>query len=168
MPFSLYLMRHGIAEDFDPASMKSDADRKLTKEGKDKLAEQAKGVRALDLDLGLLVTSPFTRARQTAEIVAGALDAKLPLEIASELVPNADPEQILEYLAAKKASAPTLLFGHEPHLSTLVSIVLSGKSEIAVEMKKGALVGLELMRLQPPFRGHLRFLIPPRALRGLH
>jgi phosphohistidine phosphatase len=165
--FSLYLMRHGIAEDFDPSSMKSDADRKLTKEGKEKLSEQALGVASLELDLGLIVTSPYARARQTAEIVTAPMTSKVPMEVANELVPHADPEAILEYLAAKKVSVPTMLFGHEPHLSTLVSIVLSGKTDIAVEMKKGTLVGLELMRLAPPFRGVLRMFVPPRVQRSL-
>jgi phosphohistidine phosphatase len=148
--------------------MKHDADRKLTKEGKDKLSEQAHGVAGLDLDLGLIVTSPFIRARQTAEIITAALKHKVPVEVASELVPSADPEAILAYLAAKKVSVPTMLFGHEPHLSTLVSFVLSGKADVAVEMKKGMLYGLELTRLAPPFRGMLRLALPPRVLRSLH
>lgn len=168
MPFQLYVMRHGIAEDFDPSSMRSDADRKLTREGKDKLQEQAEGVAKLDLDVGLILMSPLVRARQTAEIIAAALKKKIPMEVANELVPNEDPERILELLAAKNVSVPTLLFGHEPHLSTLVSIVLTGKPDAAIEMKKGMLVGLELMRLAPPFRGMLRFSLPPRVQRSLN
>jgi phosphohistidine phosphatase len=168
VPFELYLMRHGIAEDFDPATMKGDADRKLTREGKEKLTEQAQGVAQLDLDIGLVVMSPYVRARQTAEIIAAGLKNDVPMEVANELVPNADPERILAYLAAKNVSVPTLLFGHEPHLSTLVSLVLSGKPDIAVEMKKGMLYGLELMRLAPPFRGMLRLALPPKVMRSLH
>jgi phosphohistidine phosphatase len=167
MPFELYLMRHGIAEDFDPSAMRSDSERKLTREGKDKLNEQAKGFPALELDIGLVLSSPYTRARQTADIIMGSFSKKLSLEITDDLVPEADPQAVLEYLAARDVTVPTLCFGHEPHISTLASYVLSGDSTLAIEMKKGSLVGLQLPRLRPPFRGLLTMLVPPRALRAI-
>jgi len=161
----VYLMRHGIAEDFDPANMRADADRRLTKEGREKMVAQASGVQALNLAIDLFISSPYTRARQTAEIVTTALNKTL--ELAVELVPHAEPEAILEWLAARNVTTDVMLFGHEPHLSSLGALILSGRQDIMIDMKKGSLLGLEIPRLHAPYRGILHSLIPARSLRKM-
>ncbi len=161
---SLFVLRHGIAEDFDPSRMKSDADRELTAEGKEKIEAQASAFSVMKLDIECVLASPYPRARQTAEITAKALD--LEVEISELLTPHSWPEAILGELQKRKFER-TLVVGHEPHLSSLVSRVLAGSGDISIELKKGALVGLELGKLVAPFHGTLKFSIPPKALRAI-
>ena len=75
----LYFLRHGLADwpEWDPAR---DHVRPLTKEGLKKMKEQAKTLLALDLKLDAILSSPYTRAYQTADIVA----AKLRLDVKTE------------------------------------------------------------------------------------
>lgn len=61
----LYLMRHGIAEEWDPA--RPDAQRALTEEGVAKLERAVLGMRALGIQFDRVLTSPWRRAVETAE-----------------------------------------------------------------------------------------------------
>ena len=70
---NIYLLRHGIAIDRDDPSSPTDADRPLTAKGLKRMRKAARGLRRLNIPFDAIVTSPFTRARQTADIVAAAL-----------------------------------------------------------------------------------------------
>ena len=91
----LYLLRHGIAEPRD-ADGQDDETRALTKAGRQKMQAVARGMLALDLGVERILSSPYLRAKQTAEIVAGALD--LPVEYWKVLVPDAAPRQTITKL----------------------------------------------------------------------
>ena len=162
---ALFLLRHGIAEDFDPERMRGDQDRHLTQEGRDKIEAQAPTIAAMKLGIACILASPYPRAQETAEITAHALE--LEVETSDLLTPQSWPEAILVELAKRKREVPTLLVGHEPHLSSLASRVLSGGGDLAIELKKGGLIGLSLGKLAPPFHGELMFSIPPKALRAM-
>src|SRR2546425_10414645 len=70
----LLVVRHGIAVERDEWAREhsDDTDRPLTGEGKKKMKEWAKGLRALLPRLDGGATSPLTRAMQTAGILAKA------------------------------------------------------------------------------------------------
>ena len=70
----LYIVRHGIAIDREDPKCPADPERYLTEEGVEKTKGVAKGLAALGVAPGLFLTSPYTRALQTAEIFADALD----------------------------------------------------------------------------------------------
>ena len=160
----LYLMRHGIAEDFDPSRHRNDSERELTAEGRDKLKKQAHGLATLDLGVELIVCSPYARARATADIARSAFK-NVELIESDTLVPHAMPKVTLHGLSKLPISHAVMLVGHEPHLSALTATVL-GHETLQVEMKKGALVGLELDRFEPR-AGRLHFLLPPKVLRSI-
>lgn len=159
----LLLLRHGIAEDFAPERMRGDQDRHLTEEGRAKIAAQLPAIVAMKLDIACVLASPYPRAQETAEITAQALE--LEVETSDLLTPQSWPEAILVELAKRKREVPTLLVGHEPHLSGLASRVLSGGGDLAIELKKGGLIALNLPKMSAPFHGELMFSIPPKALR---
>jgi len=66
---NVYLMRHGVAQAKDDPKVRSDEERELTKKGARKTRKIAKGLRALNIPFDRIVTSPLSRARETAEIV---------------------------------------------------------------------------------------------------
>jgi len=84
---NLYLMRHGIALPQDDPSVTHDAERPLTSKGVKRMRKAAKGVQQLDIPFDAVLTSPALRARQTAEIVAAALNIEARLEEISGLAP---------------------------------------------------------------------------------
>ena len=65
----LYILRHGIAEPSEASSVKDDSERALTAEGKQKMRRIAKSITALKYSFDVILTSPFRRAKETADIV---------------------------------------------------------------------------------------------------
>src|ERR1035438_494590 len=124
---NLYILRHGIAVEPGTRGYEKDADRPLTPEGERKLSQIAEAMEALDLTFDLILSSPYLRARQTAEIVAEALKARKRLEFSDSLAPGGSTMKLVELLnCLTPPPQNVLLVGHEPYLSGLVSLLASG------------------------------------------
>ena len=148
-----------------------DADRPLTDEGRVKMKQEAKGMRKLGLAFDLIFTSPLLRARQTAEIVAEAFGLEDKLIITNALAAgrsltrgaNKHIEIFVEVGAHDCSRA--LLVGHQPDLSELTSVLLSGNRDLSIEFKKGGLCGVEVSSMPPRAPGVLLWLLTPRQLK---
>ncbi|HWQ14084.1 MAG TPA: phosphohistidine phosphatase SixA [Roseiflexaceae bacterium] len=152
----IYFLRHGIAE--DRAADGTDGARRLTAEGVAKLEASEPGLRRLRVRPELLLTSPLTRARETAEVVGRLLG--LAPEVAGELAPGCDATRLLRLLEARPRVERVMVVGHEPDFSQMIGALTGGR----VEMKKGALACVELLA-PASSRGTLAWLVPPRGLR---
>lgn len=82
VPSTLLLLRHGLAE--DPRPGQSDAERPLTPEGARRVRALGEGLASLGLVPDAVVSSPYVRAQQTAQALAG----RPPRELLGELVPH--------------------------------------------------------------------------------
>lgn len=130
----LYVIRHGIA---DEASEHSgiDEERQLTEKGAEKVRGVAQYLRSRDVELGVVVSSPLARARETAELVAAVCCCSRPLVITDLLLPEGSHEELIAFLNG--LSEETLaVVGHEPFLSGFVSYCLANSSRPFVRMKK--------------------------------
>jgi len=137
----IYIIRHGIAamrEDWEGA----DEDRPLTGKGIKKTDRVGRGMAALAIKLTHLYTSPLKRAHDTAEIIQDRLeiDGLLETEL---LAPNADPAAMVPFLNDHEDDAAIGLVGHEPHVSELLSFLLSGEKDSLAMFKKGGVALLE-------------------------
>ena len=161
----LYILRHGIAVEPGTPGYETDADRPLTPEGERKLRQIADAMRALELSFDLILSSPYLRARQTAEIVAATLGARKRLELSAALTPSGSIKKLVELLKRREPSPESvLLVGHEPYLSELISLLLSGKESFAVVMKKGGLCKLTTESLKPGRCATLQWLLTPKQM----
>lgn len=158
------LIRHGIAVDRIEAV--TDADRELTKIGRKRMKQIARGLHCLIDSIDVLVSSPLIRAVETAEIVAREYGA-MKFSTAAALSPGRDLQAILETLRIHKSAETIALVGHEPSLSLFASWSLTGLHESFMELKKGGVCLLEFAA--PPAAGHakLRWLLAPSQLRHL-
>src|SRR5438445_7469264 len=146
----LYILRHGLAGEHGSGGYESAADRPLTAEGRHKLRRIAQAMKALDLSFDLILSRPYARARQTAEIVAAGLRAMKKLEFSDDLIPEGNSNKLIDLLNRRQpASEKILLVGHEPYLSELIALLLSGDASLAIVMKKGGLCKLSADSLQP-------------------
>ena len=85
----LYIVRHGIAIDREDPKCPPDPERFLTPEGVDKAKQVAKGVAEIGAVPDLMLSSPYVRAFQTAEIFATALEyTKNKIQKTELLVPG--------------------------------------------------------------------------------
>jgi phosphohistidine phosphatase len=161
---TLYLLRHGIAE--DKAAGKPDRSRKLTPRGKVKMRRAALGLRVLVPRVDLILTSPLPRAAETAAIAAAALkDAPKPREL-DALAQDASAMDTLRALRDVKGAA-VMLVGHEPGLSSLASLLLTGSVDgVRIAIKKGGCLALSI-RAPAPRAATLEWLATPRGLRRL-
>ena len=140
--------------------------RPLTEKGIKRMREIACGLRALDLDLESIVTSPLVRAKETAEIVAEALGRSVRLETSSVLATGSDPATIERWLLTR-AEERLMLVGHNPTLSDLVSLLVVGARKSPVcELKKGGIAALSRTHGSSGLY-ELSWLAPPRLLRRL-
>jgi phosphohistidine phosphatase len=118
----VYIVRHGEAE---PIGAEGDAVRRLTARGTLQARSAAAGLRALDVRLDHLLTSPLQRALETAALLAGELDAPAP-ESRAVLDGRASADEILDEVADLAAEARVALVGHMPVLAELVALATAG------------------------------------------
>ena len=162
---NLYFMRHGIAADRAPGATADDRSRVLTPKGIKRIEREAAGLNRLALSFDRILSSPLERARQTAKIVAQALQMEDRLEEIEQLAPDHSVRDLLTGLAAYAGEKHILLVGHEPLLSRTVAFLLSGKAGANIQLKKGALCCLELDGTPPHKSGMLRWVLAPKHLR---
>ena len=103
---------------------------------------------------------------ETAEPVAAACGFKKPLVETGALSPNAEPLAVLHELARLKPGT-ALLVGHQPHLGRLFGLLLSGRSDLEIPMKKAGLAAFETGTDPSLTRAELKFYLPPRLLEEL-
>jgi phosphohistidine phosphatase len=137
----IWLLRHAAAE--DRSSSGRDGDRTLTEDGHKRAREVARGLAALEPGIELVLTSPFARARQTAEPAARALELSDRLKETAALEPDRDPDDILGEVREENVES-VLLVGHEPHLGALLGRLVFGRpGGPSIPMKKAAVARLE-------------------------
>jgi phosphohistidine phosphatase len=160
----LYIVRHGIAIDREDPKCPPDPERYLTEEGIEKTKQVAKGVAALGASADLFLSSPYTRAMQTAEIFANALEySKQKIRRTDLLLPGAEPSMLFRELAKDKQSSSVFLFGHAPQLDDIIATGLASKHHLT-SLKKAGVALLELKRVSPP-SAELVWVATPKLLR---
>ena len=165
---NIFILRHGIAVDRGTKGFDDDSDRPLTRKGKRQLRKCAAAIRKLKLRFDLILTSPYERARRTAEIVAEELKLKKRLKTSDTLKAEGEPEAMVSEMAGlKPAPKNLLLVGHEPYLSRLVSLLVSGGITAAIQLKKGGLCKLETDALQAGRCARLLWLLTPRQIKWM-
>jgi phosphohistidine phosphatase len=160
----LYIVRHGIAVDREDPKCPADPERSLTDEGIEKTRQVAKGVAEVAAVPDLMLTSPYLRAVQTAELFAAAFEySKQKIRKSDLLLPGAEPLQLFRELSKDKDLSTVYVFGHAPHLDDLIATTVGTKHHIS-SLKKGGVALVELKRLVPP-SGELVWLATPKLLR---
>lgn len=163
----LLVVRHGPAGDPEAwkAEGRDDRLRPLTPDGKKAMRQAAAGLGRLIRRVDVIISSPLVRATQTAEIVAEEYDCEVIVR--DTLLPDKDPEEALASLQERRDDQIVAIVGHEPHLSTFITYVLSGTRSSFVDLKKG---GACLLELEPASAGKatLKWLLTRRELARLN
>jgi phosphohistidine phosphatase len=160
----LYVIRHGIAEERGDA-WPDDTKRPLTEEGIARLKKEARGLVAMGVTIDVILTSPLVRAKQTADALASAFNAKPSIVTIESLAPGGSHQAILADLEKHARRKRLALVGHEPGLGEFVARLIGARRP--VELKKGAVCRIDIEGLPPGSPGALRWLITPKVLRKL-
>jgi phosphohistidine phosphatase len=155
----LYFLRHGAAEDVSPSG--KDWDRRLTETGIEEMAGVARGLAELIGEVDVVLTSPLTRAHETAKIAAAALQVtRGPIQVSEKLASGSFGLEELEDLVQEfSGSYRVLMVGHEPDFSGVVGRLTGAR----IEFKKAGLAFVETA-YSGSHGGVLRWLLTPRHL----
>jgi phosphohistidine phosphatase len=161
---NLFILRHGIAmerEDWD----KDDALRPLTHDGEKQLAGVARAMKKMGLEFDLILSSPYERAKKTAEIIAEKLKLEKQLKFANELSCEGNAEKLINQIAGLKPEPENaLLAGHEPYLSELISTLVFGDAHAQIDFKKAGLCKLKTEKLRYGQCARLCWLLTPKQM----
>ena len=158
---NLYLIRHAIAEEESPSG--EDSQRGLTDKGAKKMRLIAKGLRTLGVEFDLILSSPYLRAMQTAEILSEVFKKK-KFVLSDHLMPAGDPNLLIAEINEKHTVDSLAIVGHEPYLSTLVSLLTADGAPVEMTFKKGGVCYLSTDDLHHTHKATLEWLLTPGVL----
>jgi phosphohistidine phosphatase len=156
----LYLIQHGEAK-----SEVEDPERSLTASGEKEVMSVSKVALSLHIRPSKVYHSGKLRAKQTAEIIAGALKIPNPLiQSAQGLNPNDNIHPWAERIS--KEEEDLMLVGHLPFLEKLTSFLLCGNENARlVWFRYGAIICL----YQKEDKGWaVRWILTPEMASQLH
>jgi phosphohistidine phosphatase len=160
----LLLVRHANAGARDPAQWPDDRDRPLTEKGRRVQADVSRFLRKHDLAPSLVLTSPWTRAVQTAEILVEVARVGQPPVPCEPLADDPDLIRLQDCVGNQPPEAIVAMAGHSPWMEELASILLGGSStSIRIDFPKSGVMGIQLDRLEPG-SGELRFFVRPKMV----
>jgi phosphohistidine phosphatase len=122
----LTLIRHGTAVDGGAR----DADRTLTVAGRDEVRRAAVAFAKTEPVPDLIVSSPYVRAVQTAELVAAVVGYRGAVAIDRALEPDAPPGGVVTLIEQLSAQRHVLFAAHEPILSAACGLLLRARCPV--------------------------------------
>ena len=150
----LYLMQHALAY-----SSEENSERALSPAGVEQAKQSAHGIRRLGLEFDLIMTSPRRRAKQTAALVAEGVRYPYSDILTTEtLMPDQEPEALLELLQRESTDSSILIVGHLPHLARLAETLTQGGDLIFEN------AGLTCLEMTGPKTASLEFHLQARHL----
>jgi phosphohistidine phosphatase len=155
----LLLNRHANAGARDPAQWPDDRDRPLTEKGRKVQADVSRFLRKRNLAPSLVLTSPWVRAMQTAEILVENAGVGRPPVPCEPLAGDPDLLRLQDCLGDQSPEATVAMVGHSPWMEDLAAALLGGSStSVRIDFPKSGVMGIDLDRLEPG-SGELRFFL---------
>ena len=162
------VVRHAIAMERAEAEAAgvSDSDRPLTAEGRSRMKRVARALAWRVPELGALFSSPWLRARDTAELLRERYRGLDCIE-SEALLPAAEPQALAHVLSERAHHGPVAVVGHEPHLSAWVGWCLTGECRSLLALRKGGACLLHFDGAVAAGGALLQWLLTPALARRL-
>lgn len=144
-PLRIILLRHGEAERL----AERDELRQLTSYGRRQVATTAEQIAALSLAPYRVLSSPYVRACETADIIANLLRADLP-ETLLGICPDDNPMSAIRAIESMAAPGVTLVVvTHMPLIGALLTLLVEGhtQNEQGIGTAAGALLEADSLGL---------------------
>ena len=163
----IYLIRHSNAVEVGSEGYEDDSQRPLTEKGCEKMESIASALKRLGVQPDLIVSSPYVRARQTAELLAQGLKYKGKIELNEALIPFGEANTIIGEINEKYTVGELIIVGHEPSLGLLIGTLSAGTPEISITLKKGSVCCLAADDLRVEPKASIEWLLTPKILSAL-
>ena len=160
----LLLNRHANAGERDPAQWPDDRDRPLTDKGRKVQNDVSRWLRKRGFAPTLVLTSPWTRAAQTAQILVEVARVPQPPVPCEPLADDPDLIRLQDHVGEQPGNAIVAMVGHSPWMEELAAVLLGGtNSSVRMDFPKSGVMGIELDRLEQG-AGELRFFVRPKMV----
>jgi phosphohistidine phosphatase len=161
----LLLVRHADAGDARTfaAGAQSDDERPLSARGEQQMRSAAIAIRELLPSCDTIVTSPLRRAVETATLLTEAYGLSAP-QTAGALAPGSPLPEFESWVRQFGDTQAIAAVGHEPHLSSLATWLMTRTEGSRIELKKGGVCLIQFTGPVHPGTGTLRWLLAPRQL----
>lgn len=156
----IYLLRHGDAAE-NPSL--HDSERPLSELGLQQASIVGQFLHLFNAQIDRVLTSPLMRAQQMAAGIQGEIGA-VPISSTEHLSSSSDPKHVIAELN-RAAAECILLVGHEPHLSSTISLLISGGTRCKLQMRKASLACIEAQRPVESGLGVLKWLLTVDQMR---
>jgi len=161
----IYFLRHANAGQKHFSSPENDEKRPIDKVGEEQSHDVGRALAAIGVTVNVIISSPLTRATQTAAIVSQELGHEEKIVTDAALRPEATFEQFKALLNRYKDKLAVMVVGHDPSMTEFVNKVLSGGVPMAaVEMKKCGVAKVEKELRRPAV---LRWNMPPKVVQKI-
>jgi phosphohistidine phosphatase len=161
----IYILRHASAANRDRRTFPDDRLRPLTDSGRKSVLSLFRKFKDNHLRINLIMTSPFTRAVETANLARTAMHLKKDVVLQTEnLSPLGAIDGLINEVLSHGPIENLLLVGHEPNLSELASVLLIGDTNLSITLKKGGLCCLSTDELVLGKCASLEWLMNPKQI----
>jgi|RhiMetStandDraft_4_1073278.scaffolds.fasta_scaffold101979_2 phosphohistidine phosphatase len=165
MPSSeVYLVRHAIAAERGD-DWPDDSKRPLTTRGINRFKDSLPGLKALEVSVDEIFSSPLVRAKQTADLLSAGIPGNPPVKLLDALAPGQSPSAVMAQLAKAAKRHRVALVGHEPDLGELAAYLIGASRPLL--FKKGGMCRIDVGGLSSKPAGSLAWFVTPKVLRKL-
>lgn len=138
----VYIARHAWAGEHGDPRWPDDSLRPLTDDGIERYTKVVQALADRGFSPQRIATSPYTRCRQTAEIIAAHVASRPTIEELSALEPGSDLADVVGW-TNKQVGHDACWVGHSPDVEHLAAAMLSDGSA-NVRFAKGAVAAIKM------------------------
>lgn len=158
----LLLIRHAHAGDSDPSQWPDDRERPLTDKGRKIHRRMSRLLGKLGLRPTHVLTSPWLRAAQTAQILAETLELENPPVPCDALATDPELSRLADSAGDPGQDAVVAMVGHSPWMEELAGILLGGAATaVRIDFPKSGVMGIDLDQVAAG-AGELRWFLRPK------
>ena len=158
----VYIARHAWAGERGDPRWPDDSLRELTAEGIERYSKVVKTVADRGFAPARIATSPYTRCRQTADIIAKYVIGKPTIEELAALEPGSDVDALIEWTSGQ-TGVDVCWVGHSPDVEDLAAELVSDEGA-RMRFAKGALAAVSFDEEVAAGAGELHWLTTAKML----
>lgn len=158
----VFIARHAWAGERGDPRWPDDSLRELTREGIERYTQVVKLLADRGFEPEQIATSPYTRCRQTAEIIAEHVAGKPIIVEMDALEPGSDLDAMVDW-TNRQADGNVCWVGHSPDVDYLTAALI-GSGGAGIRFAKGAIAAIDFGGDVTVGDGELRWLVTAKVL----
>jgi phosphohistidine phosphatase len=158
----IYIARHAWAGERGDPRWPDDSLRELTPEGIERYTRLVKRLAERGFNPNRIATSPYSRCRQTADIIAHHVAGIPKIDDLEALAPGSEIEPLLEW-SRDQGDADTCWVGHSPDVERLAAQLI-GDGTARIRFAKGAVAAISFEAEINSGAGELYWLATAKSL----